>query len=67
VNVEQREFLLSYMERNVLFSQGEFRCAMGREDFRNEWQKLADLLNNVPQGAKKDAAKWKTVCSPYFT
>jgi len=66
VNDEQKELLLGFMESNVLFSQGEFRCAMGKEDYRNEWERLAKALNAIPHGANKSGHKWQTVCMPHL-
>jgi len=45
----------------VSFSQGEFDQAEGRVAFLREWERLKDSLNNIPKGAQKTTAQWKTV------
>jgi len=62
---EQKQFLLAFMEHHVLFSQGEFRCAMGKEEQRKEWGQLKVTLNAIPGGSEKTMAKWQVVCMPY--
>lgn len=62
---EQKEFLLSYMERNTLFARGKARyvTAHGIGSWKEKWTYLCRALNDVPGGAVKTATKWVKVSS----
>lgn len=58
---EQKLFLVAYMEKHPGFCQREFTSGQGQVDHRNQWHRLAEMLNNVPNGAYKTADQWQRV------
>ena len=64
-SADQKQYLISYMEKRIAFSQGEFDRAQGKEAFRREWASLAQSLNGVPRGSQKTIAQWQKVS--YFS
>lgn len=61
VTEEQKAFLVSYMERHTLFAQGEFTKAMGKLAHMDQWRRLVEELNKIPNGCQKTVTQWMTV------
>lgn len=58
---DQKQFLVSYMERHPEFSQREFNSIQGAQHFRQTWDNLSAMLNEVPNGAHKTVDQWMRV------
>ena len=59
---DQKELYVKFFEDNPCM------LTQRRNDVMLEplWNKLANLLNSVPQGAVKNVEEWKQVCSFCF-
>ncbi|XP_034232798.1 mucin-5AC-like [Thrips palmi] len=55
---EQKRFLVSYMERHPAFCQREFASPQGAVLIRQTWERLANMLNEVEDGANKSTDQW---------
>lgn len=63
MNSTQKALLTNFLKENAELAQGKFTSTFTFKKARELWQEVTNILNSVPNGAKKDWKQWRKVCS----
>lgn len=61
ISQEQRKAMVEFLERNSNLVKGKFSASFTQKDAQHLWENLAQILNSIPTGSRKDWKQWRKV------
>lgn len=61
ISAEQKQTLLNYLMKHNQLIKGKFSATFTQKTAQKMWEELAENLNAIPTGSKKDWKQWRKV------